>query len=373
MEEIKVNAFTGRYGKRLLLVAAASFALAGLVSCAKQQPIKIGVLVPLTGTGSVLVDLKDGLTLAVDELNARGGINGRKLQLIVEDDHSNAEEAVADFGKLEASAHPLFFVSALSYLTVPLAPLAAKANVVLFALAVASPEITVGNDWVFRFYSGAAEEASAAATIIQNLGVKRLGILYINDSYGKPVYDLTTQLLPATRDSTIAIPFDVQTTDFHAQIGTLMDTSAIYVIALAANYPTILSQLREMSYRGKIICGSGAALPSTIQMDPTQGVYVAAPVIFNPSYLFAREAKARFEGRFSKPFSQYSANGYDLIKMVGGLLENEKVTRSSLKALLGKGLMYSGTFGSLVLRPGEQSIPFALYPTQVVDKSLKYQ
>ncbi|HUX13608.1 MAG TPA: ABC transporter substrate-binding protein [Spirochaetia bacterium] len=353
--------------------AAALIATAAFVSCTQQGTIKIGVISPLSGTGSVYADLRDGLQLAADEVNARGGVNKKKIKLIVEDDHGKADEAVAAFEKIEARDRPLFFVSVLSSLSVPIAPLAAREKVILFALVTASPEITVGNEWVYRFYSGAEEEADAVATIIANLRVKKLGVLYVDDSYGGPIYELTKQRFTHVGRTIIGIPFDTKTTDFRPQIKKLMDTSAIDVIALAAHYPLILSQLKEAGYTGAIICGSGASLPSVTGLEAAQGAYVATSIIYNPSYMFARNARLQFEDRFKRPFTQYAANGYDLIKLVAGLIENHEVSRESLKTLLEGGLMYSGVFGSLSLRPGEQSIAFPLFPGQIVNKSIKYQ
>jgi branched-chain amino acid transport system substrate-binding protein len=359
---------------RLLIgISAALIAAAAFFSCAQQGPIKIGVISPLSGTGAVYADLRDGLQLAADEVNARGGVNKKKLELIVEDDHGKADEAVAAFEKIETRDRPLFFVSVLSSLTVPIKPLAAREKVILFALVAASPEITAGNKWVYRFYSGAAQEAEATSTIMQNLHVKKLGVLYVDDSYGGPVYALAKQQFVRTGGTIVGVPFDTKTTDFRPLIKKLLAMPAIYVIALAAHYPPILSQLKEMGYAGPIICGSGASLPTVTGLEAAQGAYVATSIIYNPSYLFARNARLKFEERFKRPFTQYAANGYDLIKMVAGLLESHEVSREGLKTQLEGGLMYSGVFGSLSLRRGEQSIAFPLFPGHIVNKSIKYQ
>ncbi len=105
---------------RLLIgISAALIAAAAFVSCTQEATIKIGVISPLSGTGAVYADLRDGLQLAADEVNARGGVNKKKLELIVEDDHGKADETVAAFGKIETRDRPLFFVSALSSLYRP--------------------------------------------------------------------------------------------------------------------------------------------------------------------------------------------------------------------------------------------------------------
>ena len=104
-----------------------------------------------------------------------------------------------------------------------------------------------------------------------------------------------------------------------------------------------------------------------------QGVYVVAPIIYNQRYLFAREAGEKYSTRFQKPFDQWSASGYDFIKLVSGLLEDRPLSRKSVQDAFGGGFEYSGVFGPVHLKPGDHIIGFPIYPAQVVDKMLKYR
>ena len=100
----------------------------------EEDPIKIGAIISLTGPASHLVDVRDSMELAVEEVNAWGGINGRKLDLIVEDSRSSPEAAKKAFDRIEALDHPLLYVSVTSVVSSALSPLAKKNRVVLVGL-----------------------------------------------------------------------------------------------------------------------------------------------------------------------------------------------------------------------------------------------
>src|ERR1700716_3858837 len=88
-----------RYG--LGLAAGAAGALGMLISAGGQGPIKIGFAGALTGPAAFVgVEIKRGTEIAIDEINAKGGIKGRKLVLISRDDEHNPVKTVAQYREL---------------------------------------------------------------------------------------------------------------------------------------------------------------------------------------------------------------------------------------------------------------------------------
>jgi ABC-type branched-subunit amino acid transport system substrate-binding protein len=108
-------------------------------------------------------------------------------------------------------------------------------------------------------------------------------------------------------------------------------------------------------------------------MPEANGMYLATPVIYDSNFLFARTVSENFEPRYNIQFDHWAANGYDLIIILGGLLENEELTRDNVKRILDDGFSYSGVFGSLDVLPGEHDISFPLLPAQVVDGKLVFR
>ncbi len=83
------------------------------------------------------------------------------------------------------------------------------------------------------------------------------------------------------------------------------------------------------------------------------------------------DGAAQLHGR--RQFDHNAANGYDIIKILGGLLENEELSRDNVKRILDEGFSYSGVFGSVEVLPGEHDISFPLFPSQVVDGKLVFR
>ena len=77
-----------------------------------------------------------------------------------------------------------------------------------------------------------------------------------------------------------------------------------------------------------------------------------------------------FESRYNKQFDFNAANGYDVIRILGGLLQNEELSRDNVKRILDEGFIYSGVFGSIDALPGEHDIAFILFPSQIVNGKL---
>jgi len=80
-----------------------------------------------------------------------------------------------------------------------------------------------------------------------------------------------------------------------------------------------------------------------------------------------------FESRYNKQFDHNAANGYDVIRILGGLLQNEELSRDNVKRVLDRGFSYSGVFGSIDALPEEHDIAFPLHPAQVVNGKLVFK
>jgi ABC-type branched-subunit amino acid transport system substrate-binding protein len=173
--------------------------------------------------------------------------------------------------------------------------------------------------------------------------------------------------------SVAAQPFDVRGTDYRQQIAALSDRQSIYVAASGTSILNVILQLRDAGYKGQILTPAGGADPALFGLSEMSGVYVAAPIIYNSNYLYAREAGAQFFARFKKPLNQWAANGYDFVKLLSGLLEEKAMTRQSVRDVLAAGFEYSGVFGHVRLRAGEHDLTFPMYPTQILNGVLTYR
>jgi ABC-type branched-subunit amino acid transport system substrate-binding protein len=200
-----------------------------------------------------------------------------------------------------------------------------------------------------------------------------LGVLYLSDEFGRSILELLKKEFERTGGITKAEAYDSKETDFKEHITRLKDTEAIYAVGFTSHLTNVFKQLREENFRGSILGPSTATLPVVRSISEANGVYVAAPIIYNPNFLFAQEVKKKYEDRYGKPFNHYAATGYDFMKILAGLLEDKEISRQSVKRVLEEGFMYSGIFGSLDVKPGEHDIIFPLYPAEIVDGEVRYR
>jgi len=152
------------------------------------ESIQIGVILSITGPGSYIGEqTRDGMQMAANEINSRGGIDGKHIELIFEDNQSSPDEAKKVFNKIEETYAPLFYVSSLSSISTAVAPLAEENKVVLIALSATAPGVTKQKEWTYRYFPTADDEVIPIMQILKDLNVNNLGILYQDDEFGRSI------------------------------------------------------------------------------------------------------------------------------------------------------------------------------------------
>jgi len=190
-------------------------------------PIKIGVVALLTGTHAVYgKNVQDGVALAVEEINAAGGISGRRVELIVEDEGSSPQTAVSavqrliDIWKVPAIIGPVSSSGVMAA-----APTANQRKVVLLSPGAASPNITDAGDFVFRNRaSGSAESLVMAEHAYYALGIREIAILQITTDYGEGFRKVFEDRFRELGGRILLVEyFDAGGADFRAQVQKLIE------------------------------------------------------------------------------------------------------------------------------------------------------
>jgi len=169
-------------------VPAAALAVALLGGPAGAQTIKIGVNEPLTGafaaSGTYVVN---GAKIAADEINAKGGVLGKKIELVIEDNKSNPTEAAAVAEKLiNSDKTPVMMGAWGSSLTLAVMPKLMEYETPMVVETSSSGKITTsGNPYIFRISPPSAVEAVAFRNIVDKLDLKKVDFLVINNDWGR--------------------------------------------------------------------------------------------------------------------------------------------------------------------------------------------
>jgi len=332
------------------------------------ESIQIGVILSITGAGSYIGEqTRDGIQMAANEINSRGGIDGKHIELIFEDNQSSPDEAKRAFNKIEETYAPLFYITSLSSISTAVAPLAEENQVVLIALSATAPDVTKQKEWTYRYFPTADEEVIPIMQLLKDLNVNNLGILYQDDEFGRSILVAVEREFENAERIINKQPFAPDAIDYEEQIVELLNEDAIVLVAWPEHVELIVKQISGTGYPGHIIGSSDAATPLIFNMDEADGMYLATPAIYDSNFLFVRKVADNFQSQYNKQFDHNAGNGYDFIRILDGLLENEELSRDRVKNILDQGFSYSGVFGSVDILPNEHDMAFQLFPSQLVN------
>ena len=174
----------------IFIVLVLAFAIVWELMQSKKEleEIKIGAIMPLTGELATYGEpVKKGMELALEEINAKGGINGKPLKIIFEDDLGGPKTAVTVFNKLiDNEKVPIILGPLTSSASMATAPIAERRKVVQLSTMAGTIDLKYAGDYVFRvFASNEYQSKSIANKAIDVFNAKRAAILYINNAYGQ--------------------------------------------------------------------------------------------------------------------------------------------------------------------------------------------
>jgi len=287
-----------------------------------SESITIVANLPITGPASGIgIENRDGLQLAVDKLNTFGGINGRNIELIIIDNETDLDKAKEIFLETEQIHDPLLHISSLSFVTTGLGSLAEEHEILLIALSAVAPEVTQDKEWVFRYFAMAEEESIPVLQTLNKLNVDNLGILYLDDEFGRSIANAVAVKF---ENSVTKEPFDPNANDFKGNIAKLQNEDAVFIVAFPDYIEIILKQLREANYQGEILTSSDGATFEIFAMPESDGVYLGLPIIYNSNFQLASKIGLDYKEKYDKGLDHNAANSYDIIRILHGLLDEEK-------------------------------------------------
>ena len=225
---------------------------------AAAAPFRIGVMESATGPGEtygrVAIQAKQ---MAVDEINAAGGINGRMLELIVEDSKCNAQDSITAYNKLtDVDGVKIILGTSCSGAMLGAAPLAERDGVVLFSGLATNPDIADAGDYIFRTSLSDAQLGIDTGNVLWADGIRTLATITEATDYAEGVRRTSVAQFETRGGSVVGeerYPSDV--TDFRTQLTKLLEANpdALHVAAQSEFAGgTIVKQARELGYEGPI-------------------------------------------------------------------------------------------------------------------------
>jgi branched-chain amino acid transport system substrate-binding protein len=304
---------------RFWMVVIGILAWAG-VACAGE--IAVGSVTPLTGKLAVYGEgFQQAMLLAVDEINAAGGINGDTLKIIFEDNTSTANGSVSALRKLiTIDKLPVIFGPAASSNFLAVCPVAQQNQTILIGAESAAAEISNCGDYVFRVFPSDLLQGIGVAELTDSLGYKEVVLTYVNNDWGVGLADVFKSKFTAAGGKIIdELPHAEGKTDYRSEVLRMKrhNPAAIVNLTYIKEGATILKQAYETGLKTQWLMGSASKSPKLVELsgEASEGVIGTYPTFSQdtPQYLAYKTAwEKKYPEKKTPIFGEYN---YDMVKL----------------------------------------------------------
>ena len=310
--------------RRTVLTASAAVVAAGLVpprAWAQTAPIKLGTLTPLTGAGgSYGPSMRKAMEFVAQEVNGAGGVLGRQIQLVSEDDQTSPEAAVRAARKLiDVDRVVAIMGTWASAVTTAVAPLCWESKTFLTTVS-GSDTITQlpHQGYLIRTQPNTNLQIGKLGEFLISLKVKRVFVLAAQTPFAVPSQKRLTDLLPKGGGEVVgAVIYDKDKTTFRSEIDQALRTKPdmIYLNGYTPDSTVLLKELFKAGYTGAKVAQGYAVnqkLLDSVPAEVSDGTYTATPSPAVDSAGYKR--LAAFLG--SAELDPYSCQCHDQISLV---------------------------------------------------------
>ena len=242
--------------------------IAGMMftGCSKKtsDTIKIGGIFPLSGSVAVYgTECRNGVEMAINEINAAGGVNGKMLELIAEDDEGSPEKSVNAYKKLVTKDNCSIIIGSLtSGCTAAISSLAQAQKVLLIAPAATQTDITEAGDYVFRAcFIDPFQGTVGGKFALEDLGAKNAAVLYdVQNDYSIGLYENFKIAFEQGGGKVVAAEsYSTGDKDFNAQLTKIKTTNpdVVYLPDYYGTVALIAKQLRAQGINAPIVGADG--------------------------------------------------------------------------------------------------------------------
>jgi branched-chain amino acid transport system substrate-binding protein len=356
----------------VLAVAGSAFA---------QDTIKIGEFGSLTGdNASFGTSQNNGVQMAVEEINAAGGVLGKKIELTVEDNQTKQGETTTITRKLISQDHVVAIIGEVaSSKTLEAAPIAQTAKIPLLATAATNPKVTQTGDYVFRVcFTDDFQAVVIARFVLEKLKQKNIAFMTdVKQDYSVGLTNIAKDYLTKNGGNIVKEQsYSSGDKDFRAQLTDLKSANPD-VIIITGYYPEaslIAKQARQFGIKATLVGGDGWDGSSLI---PVGGKAIEGAFFSNH---FSTEDKSPLVQDFVKKYKEkynvvpdaFAALGYDATKLLVDAIKRAGSTDSDkLRAAIQDTEGFPGVSGKITIGKDRNAVKSAVILT-IKDGALKY-
>jgi len=333
----------------LRTVIISAIVVAFSIPAAADDAIKVGLINPMTGGGSFLGDMiVKGIRLSADEINSHGGLIGKKVELIVEDDRGLPAEGVAAAQKLINKDNVVAILGAFnSPVALAIADLARRYKIPQLTTSAVAPEITEkntpGEPWVFRAHEQATISSEALSRYLFEIAkFKSLAIIYENTDAGKSREEMVAKMAKQKGVSVVATEvYNPGDTDFYSSLTRIKKSNpeGIFLSGIVMEGSQILKQGKELEIKAQFVGSSGLNSDKLIELAGPGAEGFVTIGSFEPTS--KKPIRVTFTNNFKSKYGvlpdNYAARGYDAMSVLADAIRRaNSMNRNKIREALAK-------------------------------------
>jgi branched-chain amino acid transport system substrate-binding protein len=302
-----------------------------------EDTLRFGLAMPLTGSQALYgQDQVKAAEWAVGEINKAGGVNGKKLEMLVLDTQADPQLGIQMANRLVSVEKVPAFVTAWSAVVKAVAPIANDNKVVELSIGASSPDVATLGDYVFTTFPLADIDIAAVAKYsVATLGKKKAAIVYINNETGIVASQVYKKVFTASGGQIVAEEtYDPKATDF---TGMLLKVRAsnpeiIHLQGLVSDTPQVIAQMRQLGLNQPITSYSVAFNPKLIEQlgAAAEGVIATSLAPGPEDSAKVKDYVARWQKDVGRepnglPYTQYLYDAPYLVAAILKSLDDKKI------------------------------------------------
>lgn len=346
---------------RAIRVLAAGAVAAGLLVGAAAHaadPIVIGMFGPMTGERSALgLRFREAATMFVDEVNAKGGLGGRPLEVLIEDSRGSPREAASIAQKFAQDPAVLAVIGGqTSTESMAAGPILAEAELAQVAPTAGHPDYVKISPYQFRTTPTHASMVQPHVDLLmKKMGMKKIAIVYFKDDWGMVTNTMVSKRLEELGAEVVLSEAMIpESRDFRPLITKIKSAApdGIFLVSHYAEAALFMQQLRQADPDIKVAGTDTLNDPKFIELAGGAAEGVVMPTPFLPEAPEAAAFSKAYEAKFGKAPNYYSAFTYDAMFIVASAIEaliakGEPVTRKAIRDQIASAPPLQGVSGTL--------------------------
>jgi len=329
---------------------------------AQQETIKIGAILPFTGKLAIWGETsRNGINLALDEINSNGGINGKLVEVIYEDNQTDVKIGVSAYSKLVNIDKVIALISMSSSQARALSPLVKGDQVPLIVNAVGLTDVTVGNDYLFRIWPSGKDKAVAMEKGMEEFRNKKIAVISANNDSPLDLLEQFKKEVLVDLNIEIAIEEVIakDETDLRTSLAKIkaMDFDGLFINLYSGQIGLGIKQARELGISVPIFSNNMAESIEEINLagGAMEGVWFPGPP--NPLDDF----KEKYQSKYNQDPERLAAPAYDAMQMYFIALEKAEEDGTKIKDELYNIHDYHGAYGNILFDDdGNVALPLPL-------------